>query len=262
MTFNNSILLILKNSKNIEFNELLSRISSRYKNQSSAYSSLSRALKNLESLGKIKRKNNRIYITDKGMASIQIEMKEKLVLKLNEIMKKPVEHIDEIVQFLIVLTERATESKDLLLNARENATFTISEISNLQEQIEEKKDFLDKMASLLGVQEERLREINFNDEASFEFNEKFIVKVLKFIKDKKVILKTHNKDLLDEIPDLWKKDNLIIVENEFKEKIFGIIIQFPLAEITFYLPNLKIIVERNTAYCFALHKTIKEFSKL
>ena len=72
MTFNNSILLILKSSKNIEFNELLSRISSRYKNQSSAYSSLSRALKNLESLGKIKRKNNRIYITDKGMASIQI----------------------------------------------------------------------------------------------------------------------------------------------------------------------------------------------
>jgi len=262
MTFNNSILLILKNSKNIEFNELLSRISSRYKNQKSAYSSLSRALKNLESLGKIKKKNNRIFITDKGMASIQIEMKEKLVLKLNDAMKKPIDNIDEIVQLLIVLTERANESNDLLLNARENALFTISELSNLQEQIEEKKDLLDKMASLIGVQEERLRELNFNDEKSFVFDDKFIEKVLKFIKDEKIILKTRDEDLLEEIPDLWKKDNLIVVDNEFKEKIFGILIQFPLAEITLYLPNLKIMIERNMAYCFALHNTIKEFEKL
>ncbi len=262
MTFNNSILLILKQSGSLEFNEIFSKISSRYKNQKSAYASLRRALKNLDSFGLVNKQGTRFFITDKGLASVQVEMKEKLVLKLNEDLKKPLDNIEEIVQLLIVFTERANETSDLLQNARENATFTIKDISELQEKIEERKGFLDKMASLIGVQEERLRELDFNDCVEFDFDEKFVKKALHFIGNEKVILEVRHEELLNKIPELWQKENSIIVENEFKEKIFEILLKQPLFEFTLYLPKIKCFASKGKINCYAPFNTLKEFKKL
>lgn len=246
----------------MEVNELFSRISSRYSNSKSAYASLSRALKNLESLGQIKRKGDTIFITDKGLALIQIEMKEKLVIKLNEVMKKPIENIEEIVQLLIVLTERANESSDLLQNAKENALFTIKDFSDLQEKIDERKEFLDKMASLIGVQEERLRELNFNDSKKFIFDDYFVKRIDLFLGEEKLIFETKDKEILGVIPTLFKKQNSIIVGNEFKEKIFNVLLKNSLAKFTIYLPNMKIINNNGQSNCFALYKNLREFEKL
>jgi hypothetical protein len=260
MTFNNSILLILKQYKSIEFNELLSKISSRYTNSSSAYSALSRALKNLDSLGQVKRKDSRIFITDKGLASIHVEMKEKLVLKLNEAFKKPLINLEEIVQLLIVLSERASESNDLLQGAKEYAEFTIEDISALQDAITEQQEFIEKMRSLLGVQEERFRELDFNDCLELVFDKKFVEKASSFVNDK-IIVKTNDKDLLEKIPEVWQKDASIIVDKEFSKNLFDILLDNSLSEFTIYLENIKCVASKGMVNCYSSHKLLNEFNK-
>lgn len=262
MTFNNSILLMLKQNGSEEFNELLLRVSSRYKNNFSAYASLSRALKNLDSLGLIKKVGSRIFITDKGLASIQIEMREKLVIKLNELMKKPLDNLEDIVQLLIVFAERANESNDLLLNARENALFTIKDISDLQEKIEQRKEFLDKMASLIGIQEERLREMNFNDMQEFVFDENFVKKIISFSVNEKLIIETRDEILLKKLPEVFRKENSFFIEDDFKKKVFDILLSSKLSKFTIYTSKMKIFVLNGKSFCFALHKIIKEFKNL
>ncbi len=262
MTFNNSILIILKQNNGLDFNELFSITSSRYNNQKSAYASLCRALKNLESQGQIKKKDNQIFVTDKGLASIQFEMKEKLVLKLNEQLKNPLGNIEELVQLLIVFTERANESRDLLQNARENSSFTIKDISELQERIEERKDLLSKMASLIGVQEERLRELDFNDKIIMAFDEVFVNKAIKFLGNDRLIVETRDNELLKKIPDLFKKNDSIIVEGDFVKDIFEILLSEPFAKMVIYLPQIKCVMYNGKVNCFGAFSKIKEFEKI
>jgi TusA-related sulfurtransferase/uncharacterized coiled-coil protein SlyX len=257
MTFNNSVLLILKNNQGIDFNELFLRISSRYTNKNSARASLLRALKNLESLGQIQRKNSRIYITDKGLATIKIDMKEQFVLKLNEAFKKPVENVDEIVQLLIVLGERASEGGDLLNISKEHAEFTIKDISDLQDKITEQQEHLEKMRALLGMQEERFRELNFIDQKTFSFDKEFLRKIKKLINEEKLIVETNDSDFLNQIPELLVKENNIIVEKEFEDKFFEILLNNPLTEMTIYLNGIKIIVRKATAFCFGDFEKLK-----
>jgi len=259
MTFNNSVLLILKQNQGIEFNELFLRISPRYKNSLSAKAALLRSLKNLDSEGLIKRKDSRIFITDKGSLSIHIDMKEKLVLKLNDAFKRPTYNIEEIVQLLIVLSERASESNDLLISAKENAEFTIKDISNLQDDITRYQEKLEKMRALLGVQEERFRELNFIDSKSFNFNEEFLQKCKKLLGNEKLIVETIDSDFKEKIPALFLKENKIIVEKEFEDKFFSIVLENPLIKMTFYLPGIKCIISKGSAFCFADYKTLKEF---
>lgn len=259
MTFNNSVLLILKQNQGMEFNELLLRISSRYKNQSSAKSALLRSLKNLESIGKIKRKDSFIFITDKGLFSIQWDMREKLIIKLNEAFKKPIENIEEIVQLLIVLSERASESNDLLISAKENSEFTIKDVSDLQDKITRYQEKLDKMRALLGVQEEKLRELNFVDLKEFELDESFVLKCKKLVKEEKFIVETLDNDFLEKIPEIFIKDKKIIVNKEFQEKFFEIILNNPFVEIVFYLPKIKCVISKKSAFCFGDYEVLKNF---
>jgi hypothetical protein len=262
MTFNNSVLLMLKHSGSEEFNELLSKISSRYKNNSSAFASLSRSIKNLCSLGLVKKKGSRIFITDKGLASIQIEMREKLVLRLNELLKKPLDNIEEIVQLLIVFTERANESKDLLLNARENSVFSIKDISDLQEKIEHRKEFLDKMASLIGVQEERLRELNFGDSREFCFNDFFVKKLIAFSLNEKIVIETLDDVVLKKIPKFFRKENHFVIDNDSKNKVLLSLCKIHFGKFIIYVPKMKVIVLNKRATCYSLYKTLIEFEEL
>lgn len=259
MTFNNSVLLILKQNQGIEFNELLLRISSRYKNQKSAKSALLRSLKNLESMGQIKRKDSFIFITDKGLVSIQWDMREKLIFKLNEAFKKPIENIDEIVQLLIVFSERASESNDLLISAKENCEFTIKDISDLQDKITKHQEKLDKMRALLGVQEEKLRELNFIDLKEFDLDKDFFLKCKKLASDEKFIVETFDSDFLEKIPLLFVKDKKIIVDKEFRENFFEIVSKNPFVEMVFYLPKIKCVISKKRAYCFGDYAVLKEF---
>ncbi len=259
MTFNNSLLLILKQNQGIEFNELFLRISSRYKNTNSAKAALLRALKNLESLGQVKRRESKIFITDKGLLSINVDMKEKLILKLNTAFRKPIENVEEIVQLLIVLSERASESSDLLFSAKENSEFTIKDISNLQDNITRYQEKLEKMRALLGVQEEKFRELNFIDSKSFDFDLNFLEKCKKNLNGEKLIVETMDSDFKGVIPEIFLKENRINVDNEFMPKFFEIALENPLVKMTFYLPEIKCIISKGTAFCFGDYKKLKEF---
>ncbi|MBT4870516.1 MAG: hypothetical protein HON47_03000 [Candidatus Diapherotrites archaeon] len=259
MTFNNSILLIIKQNNGIDYNDLFARTSSRYKNRSSANSALSRALKNQISFGLIKNEGNRYFITDKGLASISIEMKEKLVLKLNENMKNPLNNLEEIVQLLIVLSQRSSLDNDLLINAKESASFTISDIEDIRKKITKEKTFLKKMDSLIKKQEEKLKELDFNDSKEVSFDEEFAKKLIALANGQKIVFEIKDKELAEKIPFSNKKVSEIIVEGENIEKIFEILLENKLYEIIIYLPRIKVRISRGKAKVFSSYELLKKF---
>ena len=259
MTFNNSVLVIIKQNNGIAYNDLFARVSNRYKNSASANSALSRALKNLISFGLVKNENNRYFVTGKGLASISIEMKEKLVLKLNENMKNPLNHLEEIVQLLIVLSQRSSLDNDLLVNAKENAAFSISDIEEIRKNIIKEKTFLKKMASVLKVQEEKLKELDFNDSREVIFDESFVKKIIEFSKGQKIVFDISDRELIEKIPMSNKKVSEIIAEGEEIEKILQILLENRLSKITIYLPKIKVIMRGGNARVFSSYGILKDF---
>jgi len=259
MTFNNSVLLIIKQNSGIDHNELFARIASRYKNHSSANSALSRTLKNLISFGLIKNENHHYFITDKGLASISIEMKEKLVLKLNENLKNPLNNLEEIVQHLIVLTQRSSLDSYLLINAKENASFTITDIQNIRKEITKEKLFLKKMNSLIKVQEEKLKILDFNDSCEVDFDNELVKRVVNFSNGQKIVFELNDGELIEKIPFTNKKQSEIIVEGEQIKQMFDLLLENRLCEVTIYVPKLKIRITRGRAKIFASYSVLKEF---
>ncbi len=259
MTFNNSVLLIIKQNTGLDYNDLFARIVSRYKNPSSANSALSRALKNLVSFGLIKKEGNNLFITDKGSASISIEMKEKLVLKLNESMKKPLPNIEEIIKLLIVLSQRAAQSPELLSNAKENASFTIKDVEDVRAKIKERRIYLKKMSLLLKVQEEKLRELDFNDSIQVTFDEMLVEKIVSFSVNDKLVLETRDSELERLIPQIWRKQSEYVVEKENIGQLCKILLEKQLFKANIYFSGIKINVNNTKANCFASYKTLKKF---
>ena len=259
MTFNNSVLLIIKQNSGIDHNDLFARISSRYKNHSSANSALSRTLKNLISFGFIKNENHHYYITDKGLASISIEMKEKLVLKLNESMKNPLNNLEEIVQLLIVLSQRSSLDSYLLINAKENASFTISDIQNIRKEITKERAFLKKMDSLIKVQEEKLKVLDFNDSREVNFDDELVRRVINFSSGQKIVFELNDGALIEKIPFQNKKQSEIIVEGEQIKQMFDLLLENKLSEVTIYIPKVKIRLMRGRAKISASYTILGEF---
>jgi hypothetical protein len=261
MTFNNSVLLIIKQNEGIDYNELFARIASRYKNESSANSALCRALKNLTSFGQIKSEGHNYFITDKGVASISIEMKEKLVLKLNENMKRPMNNLEETIQLLIVLSQRSSLDNDLLINAKENASFTIKDIQDIRKKITKEKAFLKKMDSLIKDQEDKLKDLDFNDSCEINFDEKFVERVISFSNGKKIVFELNDKSLIEKIPFPNKNVSEIIVGGEQIKQMFDVLLDYRLSKATIYVPKVKIRLRRGKAKIFSSYSVLENFLK-
>jgi len=262
MTFNNSVLLILKQSPGIDFNDLLTKIASRYKNPASARSALARCVKDLASFGQIKKEGSKLFITDKGLSSMSLEMKDKLVLRLNEEMKRPLSNLDEIVKLLVVLQQRGYSDRDLLNNAKENASFTISDIEELRKKIRAQRKHLKQMSLLLEVQIKKLEELDFNDSRVFDFNQTFVTKLGLFAKGQKIIVETKDSSVLEKLPEHWKKQSMITVEGESISLLMQFLGSMPSAKATLYLSGMKVILMAGKANCFASFNTLKSFSGL
>ncbi|MFA6268494.1 MAG: hypothetical protein WCW13_05140 [archaeon] len=261
MTFNNSVLLIVKQSPGIDYNDLLTRIAPRYKNPASAKSALARSLKDLVSFGLMKKEGTKFFITDKGFSSMNIEMKDKLVLRLNEEMKHPLTNLEEILRFLVILSQRGNQDKDLLNNAKENASFTIKDIHELQSKIRAQRKHLKKMALLLEQQSLKLKELDFNDSCEYTFDDFFVSRVNLYSKNQKVIVETKDSDVLAKIPEHWKKQAIISVEGENIYLLLQVLASVPSAKAILYLQGLKIILMAGKANCFASHRTLNVFSE-
>lgn len=259
MTFNNSVLLIVKQSPGIDYNNLFTRTSTRYKNPSSAKSALARALKDLISFGQLKKEGNRFFVTDKGLSTINIEMKDKLVIKLNDEMKKPLDNLEDIVKLLVILSQRGQADKDLLNNAKENASFTIREVDELQVKIRSQRKYLKKMSFLLEQQSLKLKELDFNDSIEFVFDDSFASKLNLYAKGQKIIVETKDNDVLSKTPEHWKKQGVISVEGDNIPLLMQVLASVPSAKAVLYLPSIKINLMVGKAICFGSYKVLQSF---
>ena len=249
MTFDNSLLVRIKQKNGIEYNELFNSIFSDYKSTISARAALSRSLKNLESFGKIKRESSRIIITDKGLASINFEMKDKLVMKLNEQIKKPVDNLEELVKLLIIISQRGEIDSDLLKNARDNVSFTISDLEDVRKQIYEKKKSLSKLDSVLAKQITKLRQLDFNDSYSEKISQSLAKKISPNITNE-IVAEFADKNIEETIPSEWKKQNKIILKPSDVENLFVLLEKNPLSKVTLYMSGIKAVIygEKATFY--------------
>jgi len=262
MTFNNSVLMIIKQTPGIEYNDLLSKVSQRYKNPASAKSALARALKDTVSFGLVKREGTRLFVTDKGLASMSIEMKDKLVLRLNEEMKRPLGSLNDIVRLLIILSQRGGQDKDLLNNAKENASFSIEDIEELRRKIRAERKELKKMSLLLEQQANKLRELDFNDSSKISFDEHVASKIGVFCKGQKIIVETKDKDILSKIPEHWKKQGIISVEGDNIPLLTQLLAAMLSIKATLYLPGIKVVLMAGNATLFGSHKSLKAFTEM
>ena len=260
MTLNNSLLLLIKQYPGIDYNDLYAKIASRYKNSASAKSALMRGLKDMSSFGLIKREGTKIFITDKGLFSMSIEMKDKLVLKLNQEMKKPIDNLDNIVKFLVILSQRGVQDKDLLNNAKENASFTINDIVNLRKDIKVKRTYLKKMGELIEQQIAKLKEIDFNDSVSLSLDEQLAERIIIYSKGQKILVETKDDSILSKIPAHWVKQGIISVEGENVSLLVQLILSSPWAKAVLYLHGIKLHLMAGKVTLFGSYKTIEAFN--
>ena len=262
MTLNNSLLLLIKQYPGIDYNDLYAKIASRYKNSASAKSALMRGLKDMSSFGLIKREGTKLLITDKGLSSMSIEMKDKLVLKLNSEMKKPIDNLDNIVKFLVILSQRSLQDKDLLNNAKENASFTINDVINLRKDIKTKRSYLKKMGVLIEQQIEKLKELDFNDSVLVSFDEQLAERIVLYSLGKKVLVETKDDSILSKIPEHWVKQGIISVEGENISLLVQLLLSSPWAKAIFYLPGIKFNLMAGKVTLFGSFKTIEAFNQI
>ncbi len=172
MTQRNNILLIVKQSPGIDYNSLLNKVSSSYGSVNSARAALSRALKDLNALGMLKRKGNNFFVTEKGAAEISGEMKNKLLIKLNQSLasKNPVDEIDKVVEMLSTLIQRSKQDRDLLKAARGSTEFYLSDLAELQTNLGKRIHTLQYLGKIMGQHISSLEELDFNDRRRLSLN--------------------------------------------------------------------------------------------
>ncbi|GEM_PF-935026 len=170
MASRTSLLLIAKQGKGVEYHALLNKILGDYSNINSARAALSRTLKDLDALGMIRRRGDLIQLTNKGIIRVNMEMKNKLLLKLNTLTreKRAVEDPDEFVKLLSTLIERGKQDRDLLKIARESSSFFISDISALREKIGERAKHYSYLDEVLKKHVASLKEMDFRDSRKTE----------------------------------------------------------------------------------------------
>jgi len=168
MTTKNSILLIVKQNQGIDYNSLLNKFSSSYSNINSARAALSRSLKDLTTFGFIAKNNNRYFILEKGESEIFSELKNKLVISLNDSLKQknPSDNIDSIAGKMQTMIERSKQDKALLKTSKSSLDFSVSDLEKVEENLQAKIRHIDYIAKVFREQINSLKELDFNDSFS------------------------------------------------------------------------------------------------
>ncbi|MAG22128.1 MAG: hypothetical protein CL943_02375 [Candidatus Diapherotrites archaeon] len=254
MTQRNNILLIVKQQPGIDYNSLLNKISSSYGSINSARAALSRALKDLSALGMLKRQGNNIFITAKGSASINQEMKSKLILKLNQSIKgkNPVEEINSIVEMLSTLIERSKQDRDLLKAAKGSAEFYIADLAELKEGLDKRIHNLNYLGGIMLQQISSLQELNFNDNRKQPFDpktKKIVSQLVQSQKSEELTAEFLKQDLLQHATTELngkQQGNTLILDKKHLAKLLSFIeknSQTESSPVNLYLPPLKIIID-------------------
>jgi len=173
MASKNSVLLVIKQRPGIKYNDLLAKIVPEYSNINSARAAQSRLVKDLAALGLVRRKHNNLYLTDKGVLKVQTEMKNKLLLRLDKLVKEAdLRNPDPLVQQLSVLVERSKRDPDLQNVARGSISFPVSRLEEINKGIVKQERHLAYLSRIISKHVKALRAMDFRDSAELRLSEK------------------------------------------------------------------------------------------
>lgn len=210
MTSKNSVLLTIKQYNSITPNELFARIVGNYSNSNSARAALSRTLKNLAALGFIRKHEGFLQLTDKGLAELHKEMKNKLILRLNETIIDEHNHdLDSIVKLLTTLIERGKTDADLLKVSKDSCTFYVSDLEEMIAKLSKDVEHINYLSSVLTKHVAALKELDFPHEIEMQMTEESLNKLSRFFE------KENAQELLIECDDMIKP----ILQEEFRAEL-------------------------------------------
>ncbi len=271
MTQKNNILLIVKQSPGVDYNSLLNKVSSSYGNVNSARAALSRALKDLSAVGMLKRQRNSFFVTEKGAAEINSEMKNKLLIKLNQSMrgKSPVNEINSIVETLSTLIERSKQDRDLLKAAKGSTEFFISDLAELKGDIDKKIHSLNYLNGVLLQRISSLQELDFNDRRQFKLgpdSKKLLFSVIEESPATELVVELRDLPLLEQAAKKFNAKahgNSITLEKAGFKELLSLIEktpQFARNPVTIYLPALKIRIDPPYFYLMGPFKKLNQLA--
>ncbi|MBN2067242.1 MAG: hypothetical protein JW744_02130 [Candidatus Diapherotrites archaeon] len=254
MTARNSILLIIKQQPGIDYNALLNKIASNYGSIESARAALSRSLRYLNALGMVARRENSLFATAKGAASLNSEMKNKLLLRLNETVKgKNAPHqIDSIVQMLHTLIERSKQDPDLLKAAKGSVGFYVTDLSELSSSVGKRIHSMQYLERVLRQEIDSLKELDFPDFKSLEWSahtKKSISAVAKKSNSPEFVAECLNEGFMQKAVQALglraQQNDLFIEESRLPEflKFLEGNSQLERNQVNLYLGAIKIIID-------------------
>jgi hypothetical protein len=278
MTLSDSILLHIGQSKTT-YNDLLTRILPNYSSKASAKAALSRALKNLMSFENIQKDNNYYLLTEKGKVIVESKIKNKILLNINELIKKPIkkenlENIDEIVKHLQIFLERSKQDSTLLKVGKTSATFYIRDLMILKKDLEKKITHLSYLNKVLEKQILILQEQNFEDVSILNLNGESINNIIKLAEFYNISEITIDCDVNDKSTiDIFEKNyvfvkktpNTFVLKIEdvdvFKKILFKNIEQFLKNKFKVYVNEVVIKLEQGKLYFFGPHNVIVDIKE-
>ncbi|MEK6942399.1 MAG: hypothetical protein AABW85_06085 [archaeon] len=245
-------------SPGIDYNSLLNKCSANYSNVNSARAALSRALKDFSIYGLVRRQSHNFFATDKAVIMVNSEMKNKLVLKLNQAVnsKKPISEINLIVQRLSTLVERAKHDPGLLKAAKGSVDFSISDLMRLGGEVDSQANHLSYIKGVLDSHIGTLCELDFNDVKKTDFSNAIVLSktLLQKIGLNEFFVETPSEQVAQKIEagleQKFKKNSLTVPAKEL-DKIFGSIQFLEVQEkklVAVFLPPVKINFKENEAY--------------
>ncbi|MCR4335855.1 MAG: hypothetical protein NUV57_04940 [archaeon] len=198
MSTKNTILLIVKQNEGIDYNSLLNKFATSYSNINSARAALSRSLKDLTTFGFLSKKGNHFYILEKGEHEIYSEMKNKLVIGLNDLIKqkKPENDVDSIVSRLQIMIERGRTDNGLLKTSKSSLDFSISNLESVEQNLKKKIKHLDYISGILIEQINSLKELDFNDSFTKPLNNNSAKILVSLFSEKELTVECQNEKTL------------------------------------------------------------------
>lgn len=295
MASRNSILLVIKQNPGIEYPVLINKVAGDYGNVNSARAAMSRFMKEALAFGWVEKKDNAVMLTGKGESQITQEMKDRLVIGLNELIldhrpseakiigdenpsaetevrmpgkKRISKNTAEIVRQLTVLIEKAKQDAGLLASARNASEFSIHDLEELLKKENENIKQLNYLTKVFEDQIAALKEMNFNESHQIDLDEKGIPQInaiVQALNVEEITLEIKTTDFLAWVSQKFnvkpKGTTLAIKPTDFLAllpELKNFTLTHLTEEILIYLPEIKIALKGNQAFILLPYKKAKE----
>ena len=268
MTAKNSLLLIINQSPGIDYNSLLNKTAPNYSNINSARAALSRALKDLLIFGFILKKKNNFFVTDKALAQINSEMKNKLLVHLNQTLlsKNSVSDAASVVRQLQVMIERSKQDSTLLKAAKGSTKFYIQDIADLEEKISRQAKHHLYLQGVLSEQIKSLKELDFNDYRKISLDSKTFDKIKKICETfsiSEAVIECGSEEFLQRIASelsIPARKNFSIKTDNLEKFLSFLEKESPIPEIFIFLSQVKVKITGKEVFFLGPSSALKSLN--